>query len=216
MFLISDSFVTLISTVEHFRKKAKINTAIRRWICYDKFFTMESINGKKTLFDDDLQDTEFIKKLEEIKLSEKLRDVAFGEKVKFVYSYFNKQNVWEESCLKTTKSSKKSVDFREAGNTFFRNGRHKDALRLYTESVAMAFPDSVELSLAFANRSAALFLLGNYSACLQDINRSLNLQCPEWVCEKLLKRKKACFVKIEEENRVLKNLSVSSDTVIPR
>lgn len=95
------------------------------------------------------------------------------------------------------------------GNKVFREGRDKDALRLYTESVATACPDTPELSLAFANRSAALYRLGNCFDSLRDINRSLALPCPEAIRTKLLKRKQACLIRVEEDDRVKSNLLVS-------
>jgi hypothetical protein len=155
------------------------------------------------------QSVDFGKKCEETELSKRLRDVPFDEKVKFVYCYFDKENMWKAVHATSTKSTTKSADLRARGNTCFRSGRDKEALQWYSESVATALPDTVELSVAFANRSAALYRLGNYFASLQDINRSLNLQCPDSIRSKLLKRREVCLNEIERENRIKTSLLVS-------
>lgn len=68
------------------------------------------------------------------------------------------------NCLK---SDELSGEFRERGNRAFKAKRDREALELYTKSVAFAVEGSEVLGLAFANRSAVLFEKKLYNECLQ-------------------------------------------------
>ena len=63
----------------------------------------------------------------------------------------------------------KSGQYRDLGNKKYGVGESDAALGLYSQAVITAPHPSQELSLALANRSAALTSLNNYRAAIQDI-----------------------------------------------
>ena len=65
------------------------------------------------------------------------------------------------------KSDEKSAKYRTAGNSMFSRHKLREATRLYTEAVLWASPASVDLSMAFANRSAAHFDNACYQASIE-------------------------------------------------
>ena len=65
------------------------------------------------------------------------------------------------------------------GNIKFSARDNRGALKLYTESVICAPDIGPELGLAFANRSAALFHLGQYKAACDDISMALQHKYPK-------------------------------------
>ncbi|XP_057322013.1 SET and MYND domain-containing protein 4-like [Microplitis mediator] len=68
-------------------------------------------------------------------------------------------------------------------------------IELYTKSIAYA-PGARELSLAYANRSAALFKAHLYEDCLEDCERALKLDYPDKWKAKLYARKARCLSSI--------------------
>lgn len=88
-------------------------------------------------------------------LSNLLLNLCFREKL-LKWIKFTQSNV------KWVKSASRASKFRREGNEKFRKCDSAGSLALYTQSVVHAPRDSEELSLALANRSAALFHLGAY------------------------------------------------------
>ncbi|XP_069705768.1 SET and MYND domain-containing protein 4-like [Periplaneta americana] len=113
------------------------------------------------------------------------------------------------------KSTALAVDLRNSGNGAFQVKDDKRALMLYTESIATApvpslctrtstheqidagqnesANDPAALSLAFANRSATLFSMGNYKECLKDIEEALKYNYPNKLLYKLFERQGKCY-----------------------
>jgi hypothetical protein len=71
-----------------------------------------------------------------------------------------------QSNTKWMKSASRASKFRVEGNEKFRKCDDTGSLIFYTQSVVHAPRDSEELSLALANRSAALFHLGAYQVSI--------------------------------------------------
>lgn len=94
------------------------------------------------------------------------------------------------------KGSKHSFQLRDDGNKSFMDRQYKSAVQEYTESVIYAADSSVQLALAYANRSAALFKLKKYEDCIKDIDRALNSGYPDKLKTKLLKRKGLCLTRL--------------------
>lgn len=108
------------------------------------------------------------------------------------------------------KSASEAVKLRNLGNEKYQSKNYEEALRCYSGSIATAPVDSVELALAFGNRSAVLFVLRKYELCLLDVNRALKARIPEYSKAKLLERKTSCWKRLEEENEFKSlNLRVS-------
>lgn len=112
-----------------------------------------------------------------------------------------------ESSL-AVKSEATSLEYRNAGNTYFRNGEFANALELYCKSIATAPKNSPELAIAFGNRSAVLFKLKKYRLSLLDINRALQGNYPDSMKSKLIKRKQECVSIITESADVRVRRSV--------
>ncbi|KAF4530783.1 hypothetical protein B566_EDAN017972 [Ephemera danica] len=102
------------------------------------------------------------------------------------------QNFQDVKDVTNFKSKQKSEQHRTRGNTAYQSGQKKVALNLYTESIANAPSDSVELSLAYANRSAVLRAMGKCRECLVDIERALSRGYPKDKSFKLLLREMLC------------------------
>lgn len=105
----------------------------------------------------------------------------------------------KQSKRLSVKSVSESKRMRDLGNQSFKNGKYLEALNRYTQAVRFApYPgpdqqDADTLSLALANRSAALFSLTRYRLCLLDIDLALKYGYPEANKFKLLIRKVKCL-----------------------
>lgn len=118
--------------------------------------------------------------------------IEHHQKVKFAF------DLLVESQLPTVvgenvKSDSVSVAYREKGNKKYLLKKDLRAIQYYSVSAAFASPASEELSVAFANRSAVTFSLGEYSTSLEDIERALNGKYPQQLRYKLYERKGKCL-----------------------
>lgn len=94
----------------------------------------------------------------------------------------------------------KASELRSEGNLYFNKKRYDKAIELYTQSILSApFPESPEahghseeLSLGFANRSAAFFHCCKYQEALYDIAYALELGYPPHLHFKVYLRKGQC------------------------
>ncbi|XP_006167616.1 SET and MYND domain-containing protein 4 [Tupaia chinensis] len=83
--------------------------------------------------------------------------------------------------------------YREEGNKKFQEKDYEGAAVLYSKGISHSRP-ATEISLCYANRSAALFHLGQYEACLNDILRAQTHGYPERLRPKVMLRKAECLV----------------------
>ncbi|XP_050298732.1 SET and MYND domain-containing protein 4 isoform X2 [Anthonomus grandis grandis] len=109
------------------------------------------------------------------------------KRVSFAYDLLQENRILPQLSI-DKKNNKKSEEFRQKGNEWFKNKNSKKALECYTKSVAFAKSGSQNLALAYANRSAVLFENGLYQECLIDINLTLKNDYPERLMSKLLAR----------------------------
>ncbi|XP_029636525.1 SET and MYND domain-containing protein 4 isoform X1 [Octopus sinensis] len=92
------------------------------------------------------------------------------------------------------KSDKKSVAARQNGNKAFQAKNFAVALEHYTKSLTLAPLTSDDLALSYSNRSAALFHLGKYQACIADIEEVKQCSCvPAHLPSRLSLRKAQCL-----------------------
>ena len=73
------------------------------------------------------------------------------------------------SSYSVEKDNDAPLFYREEGNRKFQEKEYTDAAVLYSKGVSHSRPNTEDISLCYANRSAALFHLGQYEACLKDI-----------------------------------------------
>ncbi|KAF7701130.1 SET and MYND domain-containing protein 4 isoform X2 [Silurus meridionalis] len=102
------------------------------------------------------------------------------------------------------KSSECAARFREQGNVSFKEKDYTSAGLYYTQGVCHAEKNTEELSLCYANRSAALFHLGLYTKCLEDIQQAFDEGYPSYLQRKLMDRQLRCtsLVKMQEFQKV--------------
>ncbi|NXF53300.1 SMYD4 protein, partial [Oceanites oceanicus] len=84
--------------------------------------------------------------------------------------------------------------YREEGNRLFGLRHYGAAARLYSQAASHELPGGPEVSLCFANRSAALFHLGRFEVCLEDIARAESHGYPDRLLPKVLLRKAECLL----------------------
>ncbi|NXB21790.1 SMYD4 protein, partial [Rhagologus leucostigma] len=94
----------------------------------------------------------------------------------------------------TDKKPEAASWYREQGNREFKQGHYQAALRLYSKVVSHEPPGSPEVSVCFANRSAALLHLGHFEVCLEDIARAESHGYPDRLLPKVLLRKAECLL----------------------
>ncbi|XP_062870212.1 SET and MYND domain-containing protein 4 [Trichomycterus rosablanca] len=109
------------------------------------------------------------------------------------------------------KSSEDAAKCREQGNISFKIKDYISAALYYTRGVCYAIKNSEQISLCYANRSAALFHLGFYDECLVDIQRALDEGYPSQLQRKLLDRRSQCLNQLEKQKH-LKTLSAKCET----
>jgi hypothetical protein len=136
--------------------------------------------------------------------------------------YSNKLATWISICAEVqhTKSGSIATKLRDEGNLRFQHHDNERALQLYGESVICAPEYGPELSMAYGNRyglnldqnefvtrtisgsirSAALYHLGLFKDCLQDINLSLKYRYPKNLEYKLYQRRGLCMMKLGKYN----------------
>ena len=100
------------------------------------------------------------------------------------------------------KSLSRATGLRNTGNKHFARKNYASAVNLYTQSVAASpvppgggagAETSNVLALAFANRSAGVFRMSDYKACLADIELALKYGYPESKAYKLFDRRTKCY-----------------------
>ncbi|XP_068187369.1 SET and MYND domain-containing protein 4 [Antennarius striatus] len=97
------------------------------------------------------------------------------------------------------KDAEKAARCREGGNSSFRSRDYTSAALHYTQGACFAPVGSEQLSLCYANRSAALYHLQHYQESLDDISKAMKSGYPPHLLHKLKERRTQC----------LKHLSVS-------
>ncbi|XP_015235544.1 PREDICTED: SET and MYND domain-containing protein 4 isoform X1 [Cyprinodon variegatus] len=110
------------------------------------------------------------------------------------------------------KDSREASKCRERGNCSFKAKDYKAAALHYSQGICFAPPSSEQLSLCYANRSAALYHLQHYQTCLDDINRALNNGYPPHLSYKLQDRRTLCLSRLSVCEKTIKDpLSASAN-----
>jgi len=103
------------------------------------------------------------------------------------------QNLTKFLISESRKNGSLSVEFREKGNRGYVNKDLQEALVNYNLAIQYAPPNSKELGLGFANRSAVFQDQREFQHAIDDIQKALENYYPENLIEKLTKRKRICM-----------------------
>lgn len=131
---------------------------------------------------------------------------------KFLYTYdlLKKDNKLPTKCLLINeKNNKKASKIRAQANVQFQNKNYVSALCDYNKSVMIAKNDSQDYALALANRSAALYYLEEYDACICDIHHALVAKYPNELTYKLYEREVKCLEKMGKLSQAKLKFKVS-------
>ncbi|XP_022116034.2 SET and MYND domain-containing protein 4 [Pieris rapae] len=90
---------------------------------------------------------------------------------------------------KLMKSEALSNTLREAGNKYLPTKQYNSSLHCYNKALACAPYNSKAMALAYSNRSFIMFLLKRFQNCITDIDRCFSSGCPDYIKQKLLKRR---------------------------
>ncbi|KAM3934081.1 SET and MYND domain-containing protein 4 [Leptodactylus fuscus] len=102
--------------------------------------------------------------------------------------------------LSVGKEARAVLFYKEEGNKRFGRKQYTAAAVLYSKGISHGTPGTEEIALSFANRSAVLFHLGHYSACLEDIDRAQEHGYPERLQSKILQRQANCLQKLKQHD----------------
>ncbi|KAM9846507.1 SET and MYND domain-containing protein 4 [Aulostomus maculatus] len=91
------------------------------------------------------------------------------------------------------KCSEQASRCRERGNSSFKLRDYPAAALHYSQGICFATQSSEQLSMCFANRSAALYHLQRYQDCLDDIDKALRNGYPSHLVHKLEDRRVQCI-----------------------
>ncbi|KAG7517056.1 SET and MYND domain-containing protein 4 [Solea senegalensis] len=91
------------------------------------------------------------------------------------------------------KDTQQAANCRERGNGSFKNRDYTAAALHYSQGICFAPQSSEQLSLCYANRSAALYHLQHYQECLDDIAKARKNGYPFHLVHKLTDRRTLCL-----------------------
>ncbi|KAM6163062.1 SET and MYND domain-containing protein 4 [Rhynchocyon petersi] len=102
-----------------------------------------------------------------------------------------------------------SLFYKEEGNKKFQKQDYMGAAVLYSKGISHSRPNTEDISLCYANRSAALLHLSQYETCLKDITTAQQHGYPERLQPKMMLRKAECLVtlgRLQEANQTVRDL----------
>lgn len=128
---------------------------------------------------------------------EKVNHLSLNEKIQVAYEFLMHKKVLPVLRKQSSKSKAKATEYKNLGNAQFRLENYFEAAAFYTKSIAVAPASSVELAVAYGNRSAPMARVDRDRECLLDINRAFLENYPEASKQKLLDRKSACVQRFQ-------------------
>jgi hypothetical protein len=112
-----------------------------------------------------------------------------------------KMDTFYRSVALKKKNEDASERYRNSGNKSYTQMKIYDSIFAYNKAIAYAETGSVDLALAYGNRSAAYFVAGKYAECLKSIDLARESGYPASKLEKLEERQRKCeqFLEIEKD-----------------
>ncbi|CAL8071023.1 unnamed protein product [Orchesella dallaii] len=114
------------------------------------------------------------------------------------------------------KNAEVAVQKRLEGNKYFENSDFRKALLSYCQSLVQA-PVGPEIISAYTNRSALLYVMGEYQACIDDVELAISYGSPEQSKHRLYERMTSCYISLKNyikakvTARVAKHLAEKHD-----
>uniref|UniRef100_T1IUA2 Protein-lysine N-methyltransferase SMYD4 n=1 Tax=Strigamia maritima TaxID=126957 RepID=T1IUA2_STRMM len=129
------------------------------------------------------------------------------DKIKYLLTNDSlREEVSEDS--EYNKSTETSSALKEKGNVYYGKKDHKNAIECYTKSIYYSpSNEGIITSVVYANKSAVLFDLRNYSECIEDINRALISGYPEKFRYKIYLRKALCLKQLSQFETAKENFT---------
>jgi len=125
------------------------------------------------------------------------------QKLDFMWKVPDMQNFLRDSEQNFAKSDGDTRRFREMGNKLFKVGKDREAIKMFNKAATKAPVNEAgkgkDLSLAIANRSAALYKLGFLELALEDIEFALDSGYPKDLSYKLFERKIKILVDLKNK-----------------
>lgn len=119
------------------------------------------------------------------------------KKFLYIFDQLKKHNKLPTKCEPTNlKNNNEARKIRTEANEIFKEKDYVTALCKYNKSVMTAKINSQDYAFALANRSAALYYLEEYEACISDIRHSLAAKYPNELAYKLYEREIKCLEKM--------------------
>ncbi|KAG5671091.1 hypothetical protein PVAND_001305 [Polypedilum vanderplanki] len=126
-----------------------------------------------------------------------------AEKVKFVENLLLEAKAMPKlNVLISKKSDQLAREYRTMGNTHFKKCEFFEALECYNKSLCCSRKNSIDMGLAYGNRSAVYKELKLYHIAIENINKAKNSNYPKEKLSKLEERAKASIKCIEEDNLI--------------
>lgn len=110
------------------------------------------------------------------------------------------------------KSSELATKHRLKGNELFKDRKYFSALCDYNVSLCHAETNSDDLGLAFANRSAVFYEIGEFRLCKENINLAKEFGYPSNKLKKLERRERKCHSRLKGKLRELSLLQITRTT----
>jgi tetratricopeptide (TPR) repeat protein len=99
--------------------------------------------------------------------------------------------------MNSKKNNSTAIEYRLAGNAYYKSRKFYQALVCYNKSLCHAIPTSEEFALTFANRSAVYYEIEEYDICMENIQLAFDFKYPADKSHKLVERYERCMELIE-------------------
>ncbi|XP_077401998.1 protein-lysine N-methyltransferase SMYD4 isoform X2 [Vanacampus margaritifer] len=106
------------------------------------------------------------------------------------------RSISAEAHRHTQKDGGEASACRERGNASFKSRKYTEAALHYSQGVCLSPRSSEQLSLCYANRSAALYHLQRYQESLDDVSEAERSGYPSALAHKLEKRRAQCLARL--------------------
>ncbi|CAG9788908.1 unnamed protein product [Diatraea saccharalis] len=137
----------------------------------------------------------------DMRIYDAIRNEDMGQAVMITMNAMKEKNLFPP-LQKQRKCETMSNQYRNQGNNAYKQANYQTALESYNKALLSAPKGTNAMSIAYANRSALLYTIKLYQACLKDIEMSIAFDCPSHIVEKLMKRKKLAESNIWKEKLV--------------